>query len=629
MLPFYVEELSEIVAQVELRRLGELGLVRHEGVEVRWNEHNGRNFVGSGEFGSPRAVSTYFSELQTSRIMFIGESGAGKTVAAMNLLLDLIDRRRESESPYDPVPVRVNASGWDPGSCSFSEFVARRISDDYSIRVNIARKLVGSLRIMPILDGLDEMDDDSPDPHRARAALDELNSVEWRGRPVVVTCRSDSFHRIRSLRGNGTGLRDARTIDIRPLAAAQIARYIADYGADFVAEGDSWSGIREKIETEPSGVLAQSMRTPWMLTMTVNLLSSSDVVKVKELVEATDRDVVENILFSELVPAAVASIPRDSHGNKMYSEDQVLIWLATLARHLGVNRSYGRGNSIALDGLWMIAKSRTCRALHGILSACVAFISALPLAVYLTWLEALFAAALCAVVCGIRGAWPVQLRAHKVIWRTRKRGERIARRWLVGGLYGGLSAAAVGVCVGLTYEEPNEFAGLSDPLSVVEMAIMWSGVVGLSVFLAVSLTAHRRPNLDERRLIREDVLAGLQIGLFSWISLGVVIFLLALPRLEAKVALASLAVAPLSVLAMTIVASPMGVLIVALIMLARSKASIRFLSAKLVFAASGEFSSAPGPFLNWARDVGLLRVTGAAYQFRHETYRRWISMLSG
>jgi hypothetical protein len=32
----------------------------------------------------------------------------------------------------------------------------------------------------------------------------------------------------------------------------------------------------------------------------------------------------------------------------------------------------------------------------------------------------------------------------------------------------------------------------------------------------------------------------------------------------------------------------------------------------------------PAAFLDWARQSGLLRVNGTAYQFRHETYQQWI-----
>ncbi|MEV4236257.1 hypothetical protein ACIBJI_34050 [Nocardia sp. NPDC050408] len=76
---------------------------------------------------------------------------------------------------------------------------------------------------------------------------------------------------------------------------------------------------------------------------------------------------------------------------------------------------------------------------------------------------------------------------------------------------------------------------------------------------------------------------------------------------------------------MKVVATPIGVIIITLIFLARAKASVRYACAKLLFATGTSFTSAPGPFLDWARRAGLLRVTGAAYQFRHQSYQRWLA----
>jgi hypothetical protein len=33
----------------------------------------------------------------------------------------------------------------------------------------------------------------------------------------------------------------------------------------------------------------------------------------------------------------------------------------------------------------------------------------------------------------------------------------------------------------------------------------------------------------------------------------------------------------------------------------------------------------PAQFLEWARNTGLLRVTGIAYQCRHDSYQQWLT----
>jgi hypothetical protein len=54
-------------------------------------------------------------------------------------------------------------------------------------------------------------------------------------------------------------------------------------------------------------------------------------------------------------------------------------------------------------------------------------------------------------------------------------------------------------------------------------------------------------------------------------------------------------------------------------------ASVRFLFASILLSQRKKFPLRPTPFLRWAHSAGLLRVTGGAYQFRHDTYRAWLT----
>jgi hypothetical protein len=40
---------------------------------------------------------------------------------------------------------------------------------------------------------------------------------------------------------------------------------------------------------------------------------------------------------------------------------------------------------------------------------------------------------------------------------------------------------------------------------------------------------------------------------------------------------------------------------------------------------TGLFATRPARFLDWGTKTGLLRITGTAFQFRHETYRQWLT----
>ena len=51
----------------------------------------------------------------------------------------------------------------------------------------------------------------------------------------------------------------------------------------------------------------------------------------------------------------------------------------------------------------------------------------------------------------------------------------------------------------------------------------------------------------------------------------------------------------------------------------------RYATASLLFAFTEIFPPRPAQFLEWARNAGLLRVTGIAYQCRHDSYQQWLA----
>jgi hypothetical protein len=72
-----------------------------------------------------------------------------------------------------------------------------------------------------------------------------------------------------------------------------------------------------------------------------------------------------------------------------------------------------------------------------------------------------------------------------------------------------------------------------------------------------------------------------------------------------------------------------GMMLAVLFASASAVASGRNAIASLVFGLSGNFPRRPAQFLEWARNTGLLRVTGVAYQFRHDTYQQWLAAGGG
>ncbi|WP_165985016.1 NACHT domain-containing protein [Streptomyces sp. YIM 98790] len=211
----------------------------------------------SGVYG----IANYFRSITPSRMVITGAPGAGKTVLALELLLALIERREET----DPVPIMIPLANWDPHMEALDDLIVRQLVDTYRWPKHTARELVEHHLILPVLDGLDEMDPtvkgtETQAPfehrtHRARAAVKALNGygIGRAAGALVLTCRSQAYHALADNR-----LREAAHIKISPVEIPDAKSYLAER-----------CGNRERIreftgylELHPETLLARAISTP-------------------------------------------------------------------------------------------------------------------------------------------------------------------------------------------------------------------------------------------------------------------------------------------------------------------------------------------------------------------------------
>lgn len=153
-------------------------------------------------------------------LLIAGAPGCGKTTELLLLARDLLARARFD--PQEPIPVVLNLSSWGLSRPPFEDWLTEELRDKYSIRPRLARKLVQRGRLLPLLDGLDEVQVD------ARAAcVDAINGFlrEHPG-PTVVVTRSDDYAQI------GARLRLQRAVFIEPLSPGQVEGYLQALGQD-------------------------------------------------------------------------------------------------------------------------------------------------------------------------------------------------------------------------------------------------------------------------------------------------------------------------------------------------------------------------------------------------------------
>jgi hypothetical protein len=221
--------------------------------------------------GSIDTVGDYYRQSTSGRMLILGAAGAGKSVISIALLLQLVDEvlTCDRDGKELRVPVIFNLTSW-PSGRELDDWLADTMSMRFRLSSATARELVRDQRIIPILDGLDEMDNETESPDRAERAVGQINDYIAVNRHVslVVVGRSGSryYSRLR------VKIRNAKAIAIKSVAYKEIERYVGEHcGQDVLntVRRGLMAGPRKAREAFYSAV-----STPWRLAMTVGYINS-------------------------------------------------------------------------------------------------------------------------------------------------------------------------------------------------------------------------------------------------------------------------------------------------------------------------------------------------------------------
>ena len=208
----------------------------------------------------------------------------------------------------------------------------------------------------------------------------------------------------------------------------------------------------------------------------------------------------------------------------------------------------------------------------------------------------------------------------------------------------------VGISTGLLL---TPFAAMGYELAIFVIAIALALALGSGFISGLGTTSEERLTVgqDAGRVIHDDLMTGVMVG-FVWLAvclsigplLGVARWLQIASKPMLVVApepngngsyytanalelspLAAVKEWPAWVLPGLVLGLSAGLVLAILIAPLAAGASGRYAVASLLFGFTGIFPRRPARFLEWARDSGLLRVTGVAYQFRHDTYQQWLA----
>jgi hypothetical protein len=304
----------------------------------------GRGWAASPEelAGGDRELVDVLPRVPTSRLVVLGEPGAGKTMLMVGLVLDLLARRAIG----GPVPVLVSLPSWNPVHQDLHGWLGAQLAIDHpSLVIAAPPGTAGGTRIaalleagllLPILDGLDEI----PDVVRG-SAITKINDALRPGEKLVVTCRTEQYKAaVQPSVGVGAPLQASAAVELGPLNADDVRSYFLDTaGPDAEAR---WRPVLTALGTEtPAG---QALTTPLMVALARAIYNprpgelAGNLPDPAELCDGSalpDRASVERHLFEAFIRAAYrVSAGRPDRRRRVWAAPQAERWLVLIARHL-------------------------------------------------------------------------------------------------------------------------------------------------------------------------------------------------------------------------------------------------------------------------------------------------------
>jgi hypothetical protein len=577
--------------------------------QTRVTEEQLRAGGGRGE------LFAVYAGIASGRVVVVGAPGAGKSGAAILLMLDALTHREgidDTRRARVPVPVLFTVHGWDPHTRSVQDWLSARLAAEYPLFQHRgghpeATALVAAGSVALILDGLDEMD-----PTARPAALQTLSDAPFR---VVVFTRDQEM------------VQTARTAWLVGAAAAQLHAIAGPDGANYLQQARTgpapadWDPLLTHLQQHPDSVLTRALSTPLVLTLIRDTYRAGD--DVGELLNTTrfsTAELIEQHLIARVLPDAYTLRP--GRPPPRYSLNKAHQALALIARQMNSNHS----RDLAW---WRIPRwtPTTPRMLASMLTAGLQGVLVFGLLVELVDVVRLLFGRVDVLVNGLRAGLVLGLPMGLVAWlagrvaaglgggepqrRARTMNWRAfhSRPVLVLGLVVWLAFGLM-LCL-LASIPPHRFEG-GHALAGLIVGLPMGLVAWLVFGLVAGLVGDTSDGslMDPHESWRQDRVSGLVLGLVLGLGLGLVLGLMVglMVELESRI-----------VVAATTILFGLWFVFGLAFWLGVSHAWQTTLAWLQLQRSHRVPAVALMPFLKDAQARGVLRTVGAVYQFRHAT----------
>jgi hypothetical protein len=533
-------------------------------------------------------ITNFYLNETKRRMVILGAAGSGKTVLAATLTVGLLKQRgmvSASQGHNIPIACIFYLPSWDPATHDLTEWLETQIADRFRLSRKIAAQLVDHGWVLPVLDGLDEMDSQEQAPRRSESAVSGINDYIARTPEshMVIVCRSGARYYERLARR----VRDAEEITIENLKSGQIIDYIQTQCLDEFS-ASSWVPIFNALKGRNSDLILSALDTPWRLTAAAAfalsggdpaalLPTSAEMTEPSRHADYSDR--IGRLLLETFITTRISIHERRSSVPVTITQLRMVANLLT-----GEQGSGNGGKEIILHRWWKMVDERKVLRTHALVVWTVMHLSFgllgfVPLHVkgkgglflFLAILANYFTIMMYSIHVSITRKGPIALRIGSLRAPIRMVTTAIgflisvATGVVAGGAFGSLYGIGMGVASAASLTLVAASTGLDPSDATRPMATL----------------------VNDRNFA---VVMGIAIGAYATLYY-VTLYGLAI----------ALTFASMCVLGVTFSSSYMRYLITAYYGGMHRKLPFRFAN-----------------FLDWCHSAGILRVSGIGYQFRHQ-----------
>ncbi|MEU9925242.1 hypothetical protein AB0H51_28850 [Streptomyces griseoluteus] len=258
-----------------------------------------------------------YGGLASGRILVVGTAGAGKTSAAVLLLLRVLRHRHDTELPHEkarvPVPVLISLNDWEPEEEQPIDWAARMLHRRHPHKY--VRELLETGRVALFVDGLDEV---------AEKVRGEAVSA-----PAALPCRVLMVARTNEIKAiaNEAQLSDVVALELLTVRRPDAVAYLR---AQVSRPSPAWQKLTHRLENDGRSPLAKALARP----LTLGLLGEqhSDTALVEEILDLDEAGKITQRLLDRAVTFAYTR--RKGGERPRYSPEQAERTLRYIARRL-------------------------------------------------------------------------------------------------------------------------------------------------------------------------------------------------------------------------------------------------------------------------------------------------------